>query len=252
MTTAYLPAPPSPHAFRLPENIRWWDVNTECILVISQPSVDPDLWQLYLDGAQRSYRKHGVESVLDIDAIRNGQDTVLFWAALDGAGQVLAGVRAKGPLRSAEDSHAVVEWAGQPGEAAVRRQISDRLPFGVLEMKSAWITDDPRRNRGLTQAIARSGFHAMPLLGVQFCLATGATQVLERWQSSGGVLASAVPATPYPDERYQTRMMWWDRHSFARHGEPQQVASILREMREVTHCSQRAAGSAPATHQALV
>ena len=53
--------------------------------------------------------------------------------------------------------------------------ITDRLPFGVLEMKSAWTTDQPKRNRSLTKAIARSGFHAMSLLDVQVCMATGAT-----------------------------------------------------------------------------
>ncbi|MBV8930468.1 MAG: hypothetical protein JO152_15210, partial [Mycobacteriaceae bacterium] len=157
--------------FRLSESVDWWDGDAGCTLVLSQPSADPELWERYLEGAQRSYRMHGVERALDFDAIRAGQDTSLFWAAVDPAGRVVGGVRAKGPLRSADDSHAVVEWAGQPGEAAVRKMITDRLPFGVLEMKSAWITDDPDRKRGITKAIARSGFHAMPLLGIQFCMA---------------------------------------------------------------------------------
>ena len=47
----------------------------------------------------------------------------------------------------ADDSHAVVEWAGQPGQQAVRDMINDRVPFGVLEMKAAWVIDDPDRNR---------------------------------------------------------------------------------------------------------
>ena len=193
--------------FHLPRSIGWSDPDTECTLTMSQPSADPELWTQYLEGAQRSYRKHGVECALDLDAIRSGQDTILFWAAVDDTGQVVAGVRAKGPLRSADDSHAVVEWAGQPGQRAVRKMITDRVPFGILEMKSAWITDNPDRNRSLTKAIARSGFHAMALLDIQFCLATGATQVLDRWRSSGGVVASSIPATPYPDERYRTKMM---------------------------------------------
>ena len=71
---------------------------------------------------------------------------------------MVAGVRAKGPLRSAEDSHAVVEWAGQPGEEAVRNMINDRVPFGILEMKSAWATDDPDRSPGITTAMARIAF----------------------------------------------------------------------------------------------
>jgi hypothetical protein len=134
-----------------------------------------------------------------------------------------------GPLRSADDSHAVVEWAGQPGLQAVRKMITDRVPFGILEMKSAWVTDDPNRNRSVTRALARSGFHAMAALDLQFCMATSAPHVLDRWRSSGGVVAP-IPATPYPDARYRTKMMWWDRRTFARHAEREQVSRILMEI----------------------
>jgi hypothetical protein len=214
---------------RLASSVGWWDADTECTLVMSQPSVDPDLWTGFLHGAQRSYRKHGVDSALDVAAIRSGQDTVLFWATVDAAGRILGGVRAKGPLRSADDSHAVVEWAAQPGLRTVRKMITDRVPFGILEMKSAWVTDDPQRNRLLTRALARSGFHAMALLDIQFCMATAGGHVLDRWRSSGGIVAP-IPATPYPDQRYQTKMMWWDRRTFANHAEPEQVSKILTEI----------------------
>jgi hypothetical protein len=214
----------------------WRDSDADCTLVMSQPSADPDLWTEYLQGAQRSYHKHGVDAALDVDAVRDGEDTILFWATMDTAGRVVGGVRAKGPLRSAGESHALVEWAGQPGEKAVRKMITDRLPFGVLEMKSAWVNDDPRFNRSLTKTLARSGFHAMALLDIQFCMATSAAHVLERWRSSGGVVAS-IPATPYPDERYRTKMMWWDRRSFANHAEPEQVSKILMEITQLYHGS---------------
>src|ERR1700676_4584570 len=102
----------------------WWDSDAECTLVLAQPSADPDLWTEYLEGARRSYRAHGVERALDFDAVRNGADTILFFAALDETGQMVAGVRAKGPLRSADESHAVVEWAGQPSLEAVRKMIT--------------------------------------------------------------------------------------------------------------------------------
>lgn len=237
--------------FRLARSLRWWDSNAECTLVLSQPSTDPDLWTEYLEGAQRSYRKHGVECALDVDAIRSGDDTVLFWAAVDETAKVVAGVRAKGPLRSADESHALVEWAGQSGEQAVRKMITDRLPFGVLEMKSAWSTDQPKRNRSLTKAIARSGFHAMSLLDVQFCMATGATRVLDRWRSSGGVLAPKIPATPYPNERYRTKMMWWDRRTFVKYAEQEQVSKILMEITGVTRDWRRAGGIVAARQEVL-
>lgn len=214
--------------FDLCQRLSWRDPDIGATLVLSQPAVDPDLWAEFCRGAQRSYRKHGVECALDFEVLHGGADTVMFCAAIDDAGRMLAGLRAKGPLKSAEDSHAVVEWAGQPGEQAVRDMITDRIPFGVLEIKSGWVVDDSGQNRSLTTALARSGFHIAALAGFQFFMATAATFVLNTWKSSGGVVAP-IPATPYPDERYQTRMIWWDRSDFIRHGEPEQVAKILME-----------------------
>lgn len=215
------------------ENVSWWDPDSECTVVISSPTTDPELWTEYLAGARASYQKHGVSAALDIDAIRDGSDTLMFWATLDDAGRVMGGVRAKGPLRSADDSHAVVEWANHPGLPAVRKMIDDRAPFGVLEMKSAWVTDNRDRARPVTQVLARSGFHAMAMMDVQFCMATSAPHVLERWRSSGGVVAP-IPAAPYPDERYRTKMMWWDKRTYANHAEPEQVSKILQETATVT------------------
>ncbi|MGA7055321.1 MAG: hypothetical protein WBZ37_29475 [Mycobacterium sp.] len=219
--------------FRLPQALSWRDPDIDCTLVISQPSTDRDLWAEYAAGAQRNYSKHGVECTLDVDALRTGADTVMFCVVIDRAGKIVAGVRAKGPLRSAEDSHAVVEWAGQPGQAAVRDMINDRVPFGILEFKSAWATDDPDRSPGITTAMARIAFPMMAVLDVQFCMATAATYALNRWRSSGGVLAG-IPATPYPDERYQTKMMWWNRSDWVHHAEPDQVAKILTETKQLT------------------
>jgi hypothetical protein len=214
--------------FTLPKSFSWRDTHTDCTLAVAQPSNDPELWSDFVAGAYRSYSKRGVEDVLDIDEMRTGADTVMFFAVLDDAGRMLAGLRAKGPLRSAEDSHALVEWAGQPGQPAVRAMINDRVPFGVLEMKSGWVAEDADRDLDLTTPLARSPFHMMALIDAQFCMATAAAYVLNRWRTSGGVVAG-VPATPYPDERYQTKMIWWNRRDFVSHAEPAQVAKILTE-----------------------
>jgi hypothetical protein len=230
--------------FRLAQRISWWDRDAECTLVMSQPSIDRGLWLEYLKGADGSYRKHGVQRALDVASIRGGADTVMFWAVIDDSGRVIGGVRAKGPLQSADDSHAVVEWAGRPGLREVRKTITDRVPFGILEMKSAFVADDLDRNKAVTRALARSGFHAMALMGLQFCMATSAPHVLDRWRSSGGVVAP-IPATPYPDERYRTKMMWWDRRTFANHAEPRQVSQILAEIAAMNQYEEVNRGVAP-------
>jgi hypothetical protein len=219
--------------FQLGQRLSWRDPDVGATLVLSQPAVDPDLWAEFSLGAEHSYRKHGVECALDADALRDGTDTIMFFAMIDDAGRMVGGLRAKGPLRSADDSHAVVEWAGQPGQQAVRDMITDRIPFGVLEMKAGWVIDDADRSRSLITALARSGCHITALLDCQFMMATAATHVLNRWRSAGGVVAP-IPAAPYPDDRYQTKMIWWNRRDFINYAEPRQAAKILTESQRLT------------------
>ena len=229
MTVPRLDATISPD-FQLARNASFWEPEAECTVVMSQPSIDRGLWHEFLRGAERSYRRHGVERVLDVAAIRGGEDTSLFWAILDTAGRVVGGLRAKGPLNFADESHAVIEWAGQPGILRVRKMITDRLPFGVIEMKSAWVADDVDRKHLLTNIVARLPLHSTAVLRTQFSVATAASHVTARWVASGGVVASRIPATAYPDDRYRTKVMWWDRHTYANSAEPKQASKTVVEI----------------------
>lgn len=211
----------------------WWDAEVDCTIAVARPADDTALWRDYLAGAERSYRRHGIAAAIDVDAIRSSGDTTLFWTMRDAAGTVVGGIRAIGPLSSPDESHAVAEWTGQSGRPLVAKMIADRLPFGVVEMKSAWVTDDPRRNRGLTATLARAGCHMLAVLGVQFCMATCAHHVLARWRSSGGVVAP-IPSTPYPDERFHTKLMWWDRHTVTNHAASSQAAKLVDEMTNIS------------------
>ena len=217
----------------LPQSVSWFDSDTDCTVVISQPATDPELWNRYLDSAQQSYRRHGVEQVVDAPAIRDGHDTALFWTVLDRRGHMVGGVRTKGPLQGADDSHAVVEWAGRRGLDQVRSMIDDRAPFGIVEMKTAWVCDERNRAHAITDLLARTGFHVTTLMDVRYIMATAAQHVLELWKSGGGTVAP-IPATPYPDQRYRSKMMWWDRRTLAELSEPQQLSKALVEIRHIT------------------
>lgn len=105
-----------------------WDPVAECSMVMSTPAAEPRLFEEYHRGAVESYARFGVSAALDADVAQCADDTALFWVLADSSGDVVGGVRAKGPLLCADDSHAVVEWAGQAGEAEVRRVIDDRCP----------------------------------------------------------------------------------------------------------------------------
>ena len=206
-----------------------WDPIAECTMIMARPAAEPGLFARYHRGAVASYHRFGVSDALDSDVDSCADDTALFWVLTDVSGEVVGGVRAKGPRRGPEDSHALVEWDGHAGAAEVRAMIAERVPLGVLEMKAAWLDREPGGGRHRAKMIARSGFHAMGLFDITYCMATSAAHILDQWRSSGGVVAS-IPAAPYPDERYQTQMMWWDRRNFASHGDPDQVAAIVREM----------------------
>ena len=211
----------------------WRDQATGCWIAASTPQSEPDLWNQYLDGALRSYRRHGLEWVLDLNSIRDGADTALFFAAIDPGGLVVGGTRVVGPLRSPEDTHALAEWEGNPGHDALRDMIANRLPFGVVEVKSAWADSSLYGSRAISKVLARTALPMMTLLDVQFVMATAAAHVLEQWRSSGGVVAARVPAAAYPNENYRTKVMWWDRRTIATHAEPEQFKLMTAENSEV-------------------
>ncbi|ETB16062.1 hypothetical protein MAA44156_01318 [Mycobacterium avium subsp. avium] len=132
-----------------------------------------------------------------------------------------------------EDSHALQEWKGNPGLPLLRYMIANRIPFGVVEVKSAWTNSREYGNRALSTVLARTALPTMTLLGAQFVMATAAAHVLEQWQSSGGVVASRVPAAAYPNENYRTKVMWWDRRTLAAHADPAQFKLMCAENTEI-------------------
>ncbi len=189
-------------------------------LVLSYPATDDYLWDEYLSGAWESYRRHGAQAALDVPAMRDGVSTSLFYALVDGDGVVVGGVRAQGPYVCASQSHAMVEWTGNRALDAVRETIAARIPEGVVEMKSAWVSPGSRYAGKLSAALARVALPTMERLQSRFVLATAADHVLSRWESSGGRVDVRIPAAAYPDARYRTRMMWWDRRSLRADADP--------------------------------
>ncbi|MEV0945523.1 hypothetical protein [Rhodococcus sp. NPDC049939] len=206
-----------------------WDPPSECRFVVARPAEEWTLWAAYLNGAVAAYRRYGAEKALDLDRIRDGSSTALFFAAIEANGSVVAGVRVHGPYEFADQAHAITEWGTDPGAPAVWRMIDDRLPFGVVEAKGAWVSDSAPRRGELVVSLGRFATFAMDLLDVQFMLATAAAHVLTTWRSSGGAVAEHIEPVPYPDDRYETRLMWWDRRRRRNRAEFIQLAQLLLE-----------------------
>ncbi len=197
--------------------------------VIAEPAAQPALWDAYLDGALHSYRLHGVESAIEYGVIRDGRSTALFVVALDDDLRVVGGLRVRGRLTRPDQAHALREWDGRAGTEEITDQLTQRLPSGVIEVKAVWVRHDVVHRTALTAALARAFVHAMDVLQVRYALCTAAAHAVTRWQTSGGVVASDVPPVAYPDERYRTMLLWWDRTRIAELLTADQLNALHRE-----------------------
>jgi hypothetical protein len=204
------------------------DHSSKAVLVAATPSAAPDLWSRYVDGALRSYERHGVSVAIDTDELASGATTTLFFVALDADGRMLGGLRAQGPYTHVEQSHALVEWSESDGLDLVKSDLRMRLPDGVVEMKTAWVDDDAPA-KVISAQLARVALPTMEITGSRYLLATAADHVLRQWQSSGGRINDSIPPAAYPTDQYRTRLMWWDRETIADDARPDVWSTMQAE-----------------------
>ncbi len=217
------------HLLAEPRSI--FDPASGCHLVLATPRCAPELWMSYLRGARDVYSAHGVTAAFDHDAVVDGASTTLFYAAVDGAGVVRGGHRAQGPYRDVHESHAPVEWEGNGGRDVLIEAVASRLRHGIVEMKSAWVDPTAGDPSAVSAMLARVAVPTIAVTGARFIMATAAEHVLRRWSSSGGRVDNQVPASAYPDERYRTSLMWWDRETIEELAEP----AVWRQMCAESH-----------------
>ncbi len=196
------------------------------------PAQRPDLWRAYLDGAEARYRHHGVEHVLNRPAIEDGATVSLFWIAFDGEDAV-AGMRCHGPLGEAGDAHALVELAGDEPLDDLHALITRRLGAGIVEVKGVWIAHGRADKAALSHALARCFVHSMHWFGARYGMCTAADQAAGRWSTSGGRADDAFAPVAYPDDRYQTVLLWWDLEELGALAHPSQLARLAAETAEL-------------------
>lgn len=184
--------------------LRYGVPGTDHTIVVSSPDARPDLWEAYLDGALATYGAHGVGPALELDR----DLTSLIFVAVDGRGEPRGGMRAQGPYDHPAQAQALAVW---DNDARVRVRIRERLADGLVESKGLWVARDFEGRRALVRAFGRAPVHAAMILGARYGLGTTAKHTEELWTSSGAVLEYDVPPVPYPDERYLTHLMFWDR-----------------------------------------
>jgi hypothetical protein len=178
-----------------------------------------------------------VESAVDFDHVSDGKSTSLFVAAVEYDGRVVGGARVQGPYTHAEQAYALREWAGREGSEVLREQIAQRIGDGVVEVKAVWVNNSAPRHKELTTAMARIFVHSLTLANVRYAFCTAASHAVPRWQSSGGVVSGDVAPVAYPDDRYQTLVLWWDRQNVFHSISGEQGRAILRESDQLFHRS---------------
>ncbi len=209
--------------------------NSACTMTVTTPDRDPELWAAYMAGALDTYRKFGAEAALEYDTTVTGDTTSIFVVAQDADGVVVGGIRVQKILERPEDSHLTVEWGMGPqeGQDRLRAYLEERIPEGVVELKAGWVAESSSDKKELARAIARFFAHAPALVGVRFSVCSAASHAMTRWLTSGGQWVTEVPQVAYPDERYLTSMMCWDRHTVADLAAADQLIALMDEAEQL-------------------
>ena len=218
---------PHRRPLRITSDASYYDPELRCTVLATTPAQRPTLWRAFVDGALRSYSHFGVEKALEYDRIIDGSTTSMFLVALDDAGEPVGGLRAQGPYSKPHQTHADIEWSKSwIGRAALRRMVSARLANGVVEMKTVWSAVDRTRHGapGYFGAIGASLVAAAS--GCRHTLATSAEHAVGPYLDSGAVMATHIDAVAYPDDRYRTRILWWDQNTVPLFATAEKLAQI--------------------------
>ncbi|WP_129666474.1 hypothetical protein [Phytoactinopolyspora endophytica] len=199
------------------------DISSGARIGFYRPADRHDLWEAYVAGAARSYRKYGAENALRLPPTTPSSMAPIFAVVKGSDEEVIGGWYANGPLRAVSEAFAPGEFAADPISATlIAEWIAQVVPQGVFEFKGVWVDSSAPLKPALADLLARSFFHAMHLLDVRYAFCTAALHAAPRWMSSGGRPLAGIPPTAYPDERYLTSFLHWDVKSAFRFSTPTQ------------------------------
>ena len=167
------------------------------------PYERPDLWQVYLDGAEGVYRNWGFEDTLQRRVLAAGKDVPLFFLAFNQDHEAVAGVRNHGPLEGAHEAFLMHEMAQSTEIDLIRDTIDAEVRYGAIEIKGAWSKGGAVLGVQLVLPITRCFVHAMNWLGAEYAVAAVSDRLLPVGPLTGGTVIGTT-SVPFPDERYRT------------------------------------------------
>lgn len=196
------------------------------------PLERPDLWTMYLNEAEGKYRSRGFEGTLRRQELEDGEGVALFFLGFNPGGEPVAGVRFHGPLEGSDQAYLIEEMADSPEIEDIRSMIDQEIRLGALEVKGAWSKGAAVTGVRLIAAITRSVTHAMNWLGAEFAIAAVSDTLVSVGTPAGGRMVGTA-SVPYPDERYQTVCVSWDRSRSYELCSPANQQALRREAEEL-------------------
>ncbi|MFF2084787.1 hypothetical protein ACFVVM_13495 [Nocardia sp. NPDC058176] len=178
-----------------------------------------------------------------MESIADGDSTAGFFAVIDSDGTMVGGMRVHGPHLTPDEIAGFQPWIGTAGEAQLRAELVERIPLGVVETKGAWSRREPRIP-GVGALLARAIPHAAWLLDARYVFGASPLHCLDIYRATAAQVPAEVSAVAYPDERYVTVPVWWDRDDLST-AAPDQHELIVAEREQLVAARKRSDGPGP-------
>ncbi len=204
------------------------------------PLERPDLWKVYLNEAEGIFRSRGFEGTLRRVELEEGNGVPLFILGFDSDGAAVAGVRFHGPLEGSYQAAIIEEMATSPEISIIHDLIEQEIRLGALEVKGAWSKGASVVGTRLLSAISRSVTHGMNWLGAEFAIAAVSDTLMPVGDVTGAIQVG-TEWVPFPDERYRTVAVSWQRGRTYELSTPENQQAYRREAEQLLRGPSRGA-----------
>jgi molybdopterin/thiamine biosynthesis adenylyltransferase/nitroreductase len=164
--------------------------------------------------------------------LEEGNDVSLFLLGFDPEGNAVAGVRFHGPLEGAHQAAIIEEMASSPEIGVIHDLIEQEIRLGAVEVKGAWSKGAAVVGSRLLTAISRSVTHGLNWLGAEFAIAAVSDTLMPVGTVTGGVQVG-THWVPFPDERYRTIAISWQRGRTYELATPENQQAYRREAEQL-------------------
>ena len=206
------------------------------------PAERPDLWRLYLDGAEGKYRSFGFEETLHRRDLEAGQGVSLFFLAFDAQNKVVGGMRVHGPLENRHQAAIMGEMAASSDIEEIGESIDREARLGAIEIKGAWSEGEAATGYRLLVVFSRSVVHALNWLGAEFAIAAVADRMLPVGEVPGAIRIG-TSSVAFPDERYRTVAVSYRRTLSYELSSPENQFALRREAEQLSRGPSVSAGA---------